>query len=138
MYKPVDKEIFHVHTYRCKHASDEDDEAYVNGYPSPVLHANSLSPDARVQVTLPTSRTLTKEKETRVKEEMNIHTKAQELAGKIFECKKQKRSIDNDIHKLERELGALFDSHGIEFLELPMGVLTRRKSENGVEWVIEI
>ena len=29
MHKPVDKEIFHVHTYRCKHASDEDDEAYV-------------------------------------------------------------------------------------------------------------
>ena len=109
-----------------------------NCYPSPVLHAISLSPDARVQVTLPTSRTLTKEKETRVKEEMNIHTKAQELAGKIFECKKQKRAIDNDIHKLERELGTLFDSHGIEFLELPMGILTRRKSEKGVEWVIEI
>ena len=29
MYKPAEKEIFHVHTYRCKHASDEDDEAYV-------------------------------------------------------------------------------------------------------------
>ncbi len=29
MYKPAEKEVFHVHTYRCKHASDEDDEAYV-------------------------------------------------------------------------------------------------------------
>lgn len=24
MYKPAEKEIFHVHTYRCKHASDEE------------------------------------------------------------------------------------------------------------------
>ena len=29
MYKPAEKEVFHVHTYRCKHASNEDDEAYV-------------------------------------------------------------------------------------------------------------
>ena len=29
MYKPIEKEVFHVHTYRCKHASDVDDEVYV-------------------------------------------------------------------------------------------------------------
>jgi len=29
VYKPSEKEIFHVHTYRCKHASDEEDEAYI-------------------------------------------------------------------------------------------------------------
>ncbi len=28
-YKPLDKEIFHVHTNRCKHASDETDVDYV-------------------------------------------------------------------------------------------------------------
>ena len=29
MYKPIEKEVFHVHTYRCKHAGDEGDEVYV-------------------------------------------------------------------------------------------------------------
>lgn len=109
-----------------------------NCYPSPVLHAISLSSDAQIQVTLPTSRTLSKEKESKVKADMNIHTKAQELAGRILECKKQRRAMDKDIHRLEKELGNLFDSHGIDSLELPIGLLTRRKREDGVEWLIEI
>ena len=29
MYKPIDDEIFHVHTYRCGHASEHSDEDYV-------------------------------------------------------------------------------------------------------------
>lgn len=29
MYKSIEKEVFHVHTYRCRHASDEGDEIYV-------------------------------------------------------------------------------------------------------------
>ena len=28
-YKPIENEIFHVHTYRCKHASDEADVSYI-------------------------------------------------------------------------------------------------------------
>ena len=109
-----------------------------NCYPSPVLHAISLSPDTKVEVTLPVSRTVTKEKEKQMKNELNIHSKAQELAGKIQECKKQKRGLDKDIRRLEKELGSLFDSHGIDCLELSIGVLTRRKTDSGVEWVIEI
>lgn len=29
-YIPVDKEVFHIHTYRCKHASDEKDFEYID------------------------------------------------------------------------------------------------------------
>ncbi len=29
MYKSIENEIFHMHTYRCRHASDEGDEIYV-------------------------------------------------------------------------------------------------------------
>ena len=29
MYQPIDNEIFHVHTKRCKHASDDEDYKYV-------------------------------------------------------------------------------------------------------------
>ncbi len=28
-YLPVEKELFHIHTWRCKHASEEHEEAYV-------------------------------------------------------------------------------------------------------------
>ena len=29
IYKPIQNEIFHVHTWRCKHASDEEDFCYI-------------------------------------------------------------------------------------------------------------
>lgn len=89
-------------------------------------------------MTLPTSRTLTKEKETKVKAEMNVHSKAQDLASKISECKKQKRSIDKSIRRFEKELGEIFDAQGIDCMEIEMGMLARRKIEGGYEWLIEI
>lgn len=109
-----------------------------NCYPSPVLHAIALSLDLQGEVTLPTSRTLTKEKETKVKAEMNVHSKAQDLASKISECKKQKRSIDKSIRRFEKELGEIFDAQGIDCMEIEMGMLARRKIEGGYEWLIEI
>jgi hypothetical protein len=109
-----------------------------NCYPSPVLHAISLSTDLQEGITLPTSRTLSKEKEKKVMDEMNIHTKAQELATKILTLKKQKRSIDQSIRKIERELEQIYDNAGIDCLEVEMGLLVRRKTETGYEWFIEI
>ena len=65
-----------------------------NCYPSPVLHAISLSSDVG-DVTVPTSRSLTKEHEKTVISEINIHVKSQEVALKILEFKKQKRGVAN-------------------------------------------
>ena len=109
-----------------------------NCYPSPVLHAIALSPDMQGDVTLPSSRTLTKDSETKVKAERNVHSKAQELASKILEFKKQKRSIDKSIHKLEKELSEIFDTQNVDCMEIEMGMLTRRKTDAGYEWIIEI
>ncbi len=109
-----------------------------NCYPSPVLHAITGAGDLEDGITLPTSRTLTKEKEKKAVQQMNIHTKAQELATRILELKKQKRLLDKSIGKIEMELGDMFDEAGIDCLEVEMGMLTRRKKENGYEWVIEI
>lgn len=109
-----------------------------NCYPSPVLHAIKSSGDVTTDVTLPTSRTMSKEKEKLVVEELNIHKKVQELAGKIIEMKKQKRGIDRAIQKTETELEKIFDQAEIDCLEVDMGVLVRRKREKGYEWVIEI
>ena len=109
-----------------------------NCYPSPVLHAITGAGDLEGGVTLPTSRTLTKEKEKKAVQQMNIHSKAQDLANRILDLKKQKRSLDRSIGKIEKELGEMFDDAGIDCLEVEMGMLTRRKIESGYEWVIEI
>lgn len=109
-----------------------------NCYPSPVLHAISRSSDLPEGITLPTSRTFTDEKAKKVIEEMNIHKRSQELASRILEFKKQKRGIDAAIHKVEKELERIYDNAGIDRLEVEMGLLARRKTENGYEWLIEI
>ncbi|MDE5823313.1 MAG: hypothetical protein K2H91_01305, partial [Lachnospiraceae bacterium] len=75
-----------------------------NCYPSPVLHAIALANNINTEVTLPTSRTMTKENEKKVLDEINIHKRAQELASRILEMKKQKRGIDAAILKVEKEL----------------------------------
>ena len=107
-------------------------------YPSPVLHAIKSSGDVSSDVTIPTSRTMTKTKEQEVVEELNIHKKVQDLTGKIVEMKKQRRGVDRAIQKTEAELEKIFDQAGIDCLEVEMGMLVRRKRETGYEWIIEI
>ena len=109
-----------------------------NCYPSPVLHALSLSKDVQEDITIPTSRSLSTEKEKTVIDELNVHKKAQELAGRILELRKQQRAIDKNVAKVERELEKIYDSVGTDVLEIEMGMLVRRKKADGYEWVIEI
>ena len=110
-----------------------------NCYPSPVLHAIKNADSEQGEVTMPTSRTITKEKEKIVYDEINIHKKANAIAAKILEYKKQKRGIDKNIEKLEDNLQCLFENAGIDCLEIEIGMLVRRKKDNGEnEWIIEI
>lgn len=110
-----------------------------NCYPSPVLHAIKNADSEQGEVTIPTSRTITKEKERVVYDEINIHKKANAIATKILEYKKQKRGIDKNIERLEDDLQNIFENAGIDCLEIEIGMLVRRKKENGeYEWIIEI
>lgn len=110
-----------------------------NCYPSPVLHAIKNADSEQGEVTIPTSRTITKEKERVVYDEINIHKKANAIATKILEYKKQKREIDKNIERLEDDLQNIFENAGIDCLEIEIGMLVRRKKENGeYEWIIEI
>lgn len=109
-----------------------------NCYPSPVIHALKNSTESNVNVTLPTSRTMSKERQQDIYQEMNIHIRVQELAGKIVELKKQKRGIDKALEKAENELCSIFDSIKTDCMEVDMGLLVRRKMEMGYEWLIEI
>ena len=110
-----------------------------NCYPSPVLHAIKNADSEHGEVTIPTSRTITKEKERVVYDEINIHKKANAIAAKILEYKKQKRGIDKNIERLEDDLQNIFENAGIDCLEIEIGMLVRRKKENGeYDWIIEI
>lgn len=100
-------------------------------------YAISLSSDVG-DVTVPTSRSLTKEHEKTVISEINIHVKSQEVALKILEFKKQKRGVEKNIRKLEKELEDIFDSANVDELEIDRGLLVRRKKESGYEWLIEV
>ena len=83
--------------------------------PFPVLHALKSTDAEDGQITIPSSRTLSKE------------------------MKRQKRGIDKNITKLERELEHAFDGMQTDCLEIEMGLLCRRKKEDGsCEWVIEL
>lgn len=110
-----------------------------NCYPSPVLHALKSADTESGQITIPSSRSLSKEKEQTVYQEVNVYRKVQELAERILEMKRQKRGIDKKIAKTERELESVFDGMKADCLEIEMGLLCRRRKEDGsYEWVIEI
>lgn len=103
-----------------------------NCYPSPVMHAISHSNDLQDDITLPISRSITQEKKKKVIDEINIHKKALELARKILDYKKQKRSLDNNIQKIEKELSAIFDDANTDCLEIELGMLVRRKKRTAM------
>lgn len=110
-----------------------------NCYPSPVLHALKSADVESEQITIPSSRTLSKEKEQTLYQEVNVYRKVQELAEKILEMKRQRRGMDKKISKIERELETVFDGIKADCLEIEMGLLCRRKKEDGsYEWVIEL
>lgn len=57
-------------------------------YPSPVIHAIRDNNDENHSITIPVSRSISQEKKNQVYDELNIHVRVQELAGKIVELKK--------------------------------------------------
>ena len=68
-----------------------------------------------------------------------MYCKVQELAERILDMKRQRRGIDKKIAKTERELEIIFDGLKSDCLEIEMGLLCRRRKEDGsYEWVIEI
>lgn len=109
-----------------------------NCYPSPVLHAIKNSEEEQSEITVPISRTVSRKKEEKVYEEINIYKQTEKLAQRIVELKKQRRGLDKSIHKAESELQKIFDSAGIDCLEIEMGLLVRRKKGEDYEWLIEL
>ncbi len=111
-----------------------------NCYPSPVLHALKDSSNEEADgITIPISRTLTKENVQNVYQELNISQQVKEIAKKVLDLKKQKRGIDKNIEKYEKELEHIYDEAHVESLECDIGLLIRRKKDGGgYEWVIEI
>ena len=107
-------------------------------YPSPVIHALKDNNESDHSITIPTSRTIPQARKDKVYEELNVHNRIQELADKLLELKKQKKGIEKSVVKAEKELSNIFDSSNIDCAEIEMGILSRRRSENGYEWTIAI
>ncbi len=103
-----------------------------------MLHGIKNADDDVGKITIPTSRTLSKTREKQVCEELNIPKKVQDMSSRILELKKQKRGIDKNIAKLEKEMGKIFDQAGVDCMEIEMGLLVRRKTEQGYEWLVEL
>lgn len=109
-----------------------------NCYPSPVLHALRDNGEKNHDITIPISRTLSKSKEEKVYEELDVHNKVQDCANRLVELKKQKRGVDKSIARVEKELSDLFDIQNVDCIEVEMGLLVRRKEQEKYTWHIEI
>lgn len=109
-----------------------------NCYPSPVLHAIKQSREGEGNITIPSSKPMTKEREQKVREEINVAVTVQKKVKRILELKKQRRGLDKSIGKMEFELTEIFDAAGIDCMEIELGMLCRRSTESGKEWYIEI
>lgn len=106
-------------------------------YPSPVLHALKKADDTS-QITIPMSKTVTEQKQEKIKEEISLPLKLQNIIEKIMELRKQNRAINKSIQKYENELGEIFDENQTDSIEIKQGVLSRRKTGNRYEWIIEL
>ena len=73
-----------------------------------------------------------------LKEEINAGAKAQSIAEKMMELRKQRRNIDKTLRKYEKELADIFDDSQTDSMEIKMGLLVRRKNGEKTEWVIEL
>lgn len=108
-----------------------------NCYPSPVLHALKNA-EENDQITMPVSKTIPANKQNELKEEINVSAKAQTIAEKMMELRKQRRNLDKALRKYEQELSDIFDDSDTDNMEIKMGLLVRRRNGEKVEWVIEL
>lgn len=108
-----------------------------NCYPSPVLHALKKV-EENGQITMPISKCIPANTQRELKDEINTAIKAQEIAEKMMELRKQKRGLDKALSKCEQELSSIFDDCGTDSMEIKMGLLVRRKMQERTEWMIEL
>lgn len=106
-------------------------------YPSPVIHAIRDNNSDSHDITIPTSRTISKEKQNHVYDELNIHVRVQELASKIVELKKQQRGIEKSVKKVEQDLAIIYDNARVDCMEIDMGMLVRKRTDSGWSWTID-
>ncbi len=107
-------------------------------YPSPVLHALKNAKDIPKDINLPTSQSKTKSDDNKICKQVNIHKQASEIAAKLVELRRQERGVKKAIDKQQESLNELFDTAGVDCLEIDIGLLNRRKAEEGYEYSIEI
>lgn len=107
-------------------------------YPSPVLHALKNAKDIPKDMNLPTSQSKKKSDDNKICKQVNIHKQASEMATKLVELRRQERGVRKAIDKQQESLNQLFDMAGVDCLEIDIGLLVRRKVNEGYEYSIEL
>lgn len=107
-------------------------------YPSPVLHALKNAKEIPKGMNLPTGRNSKKSEDTTICKQVNIHKQAAEIASKLVELRRQERGVQKAIDKQQEALNQLMDAAGVDCLEIDIGLLVRRKSEDGYDYSIEL
>ena len=87
---------------------------------------------------MPVSKTIPANKQNALKEEINVSAKAQTIAEKMMELRKQRRNLDKALRKYEQELSDIFDDSDTDNMEIKMGLLVRRRNGEKTEWGIEL
>ena len=101
-------------------------------------HALKNAKDIPKDINLPTSQSKTKSDDNKICKQVNIHKQASEIAAKLVELRRQERGVKKAIDKQQESLNELFDTAGEDCLEIDIGLLIRRKVEEGYEYSIEI
>lgn len=122
------------------------------GYPSPVLHADveaiiklkKLSESEKAQPEVEERRIAGEEKE-KMEPGIPPSVKALEMAADLEELvknfiglKKERRKVEENLQEVESKLESLFQSRGVNSLQINIGNLTRIKKGEKTFWIIEL
>lgn len=102
------------------------------GYPSPILHAfqrTKVWPPKGITYNL---ETVASAKEEETTTDINVKLK------RYIEIKKQLAGIEKSLSRIEQEMSQFFDQAGTDTLLTEYGFLVRKKTANGLEWIIKL
>ena len=106
-------------------------------YPSPVLYAHAVGESETA--TMPEKRAMNEKQRDQANETFNTHGQIQNLSQNLLTLNREKSRIEEEIEDCRQKLNMLFDMLNIEFFDIGIGVLTRKKEEDGsYSWIVKV
>lgn len=102
------------------------------GYPSPILHAFRRIKIWPPQGTSSTTEAAATEEADEASGDINAGLR------KYIEIKKQLAGIERSLSRIEDEMSQCFDQAGTDSLPTQYGLLVRKKTKDGFEWIVKL